>query len=486
MIHTFPRAAARSAVSDGGAVIRRPARLVSRLSAAARSHVGRSLVVRILAALLLAASLAALFAAADREWVVPRFDSSGQRVALRQFPYPYHAMAALVNDCDNLTLRAFERYHRFLNTREETVYGTGLGLDVTDSFFPYSAAADSAALMTYYLGLDPETPKEARRIRRYFECGWIDTLHTFGDFSTQNENTESGQAPSESTQFGFDLASAALTGLWRDRLFPLVWTDHGNEGNVQNFGSYHPATSSRYQRGDDKFSGAYYHTDLTLAGGGVKYIWHSRHSGRFGADFPAFAATLRDGQKVWAFDRFTGERGANGEIEWLWYPDWLADELTEARLASVAENRQYALFAQHLGFYGEDYRIPEQGIEALRRLAAWQNEKNEILVAGTARLLEYATMRKFVRYRARAGADGAAEIDILAIDDPLFPEAAPDLARLRGLTFYCDDADRARLLVNGEPVGESEIKRNAADETGRPSLSIKWFEPDYTDFSAFG
>ena len=446
--------------------------------------------------------------------------AAGCRAGLRGFPYPYRAMAALVNDCDNVTPRSFERYHRFLNTRTQTVYGEGLGLDVADSFFAYTASADYNSVMTYFMGLDPGETKDARRIARYFRCGWIDAIHALGDFSVKLAPNAAG------TAFTRELAKAAYAELWGGRVFPLVWSDHGNEGNVQNFGAYGPSDSERYRSGDDPARGEYYHTDMSLSAG-VKYVWDPRSSGRFGYGFPVSARTLRDGQKVWAFSRYTGGGGGGGGeggesgsagaegtgaggAVWDWYPDGLRREITRGRLDALAADGQYGLFAQHLGFYGEDYLLEPEDVAALRLLAEYQHSRQEVLVAGTARLLEYATARAFLNYRASrqprgignsgdaGGNDGGGTgggtggensiivFDIFSVDDPLFPDNSPSVERLRGITFYCADPDNARVSIRGAPVGEPDIARNPADETGMPSISIRWHAQDTADYTQFG
>ncbi|MDR1439136.1 MAG: hypothetical protein LBJ10_03735 [Clostridiales bacterium] len=430
----------------------------------------------ICAALAAAGALLALFAFADRAWLLRRADSSDQRVAVRKFPYPYRSMASLSSDCDGVSIESFEQYHRFLNTHEDTQYGTGIGLDVADSFWVYSASENYGELMTYCLGLDPGAPKDAAAIKKYVECGWIDSIHAMGEFS------EFGGGE---TKFTRSLALSAWDGLLRDGISPIVWIDHGNEGNVQNFGSYSPFNSSKYQRGDDRRSAAYYHADATLAGG-IKYVWHSRHSDRHAFDFPLAVRTLRDGQNVWAFSRYTSVV-VNGAIQWRWHPDALWLEITEDKLSALAENWQYGMFAQHFAYYGADHKYSGKDIKALRLLQNWQDDKEEILVARTSRLLEYATMQKYVEYEAAITDTlprrGVTSINVLAIRDPLFPDSSPDVERLRGLTFYCDEPAYAMILVNGARVDEHEITRNEADSTGRKSISIKWHEPDRNDYT---
>src|SRR3954451_9505413 len=52
-------------------------------------------------------------------------------------PFPYRGMLAISSDCDGMTVGTFESLHRFLNTREETPWGEGLGLDISDSMWAY-------------------------------------------------------------------------------------------------------------------------------------------------------------------------------------------------------------------------------------------------------------------------------------------------------------------------------------------------------------
>lgn len=56
---------------------------------------------------------------------------------LRKFPYPYNAMLSICSDIDGTTLNKFEEYHKFLNTKGDSIYGKGLGLDIGDSFWVY-------------------------------------------------------------------------------------------------------------------------------------------------------------------------------------------------------------------------------------------------------------------------------------------------------------------------------------------------------------
>ncbi|RNC29089.1 MAG: hypothetical protein AWM53_01009 [Candidatus Dichloromethanomonas elyunquensis] len=168
---------------------------------------------------------------------------------LRKFPYPYDAMLAICSDADMTTLQEFEEYHRFLNTKEKTLNGIGLGLDIGDSAWMYIAndtrvkadkdgnSADFS--MSYFQGVNSNTLKDADKIVHYFKAGWIDSLHTFGDFS-RNDHT---------VLFRRDLAVSAWKAMNESGFKPKVWINHGSESNVQNFGGYNSKRITKYQGG---------------------------------------------------------------------------------------------------------------------------------------------------------------------------------------------------------------------------------------------
>ena len=391
---------------------------------------------------------------------------------VRKFPYPYKAMLAIVSDSDSATPAAFSSIHRFLNTNEETEYGTGLGLDVADSFWLYmgSNLTDTANTMTYFSGTSYEK-LYSDKIAHYINCGWLDSIHTFGDFSRLDV---------DDITFSKELAQNGWQELESEELNKLsVWIDHGNAANVQNFGAYNPINASRYQAGDNPFS-KYYHANIT-AKNGIRFIWHSRHDDRFGQDFPLVEKTLRNGQKIWGFYRYSCEMDGK-TILWNWSPEMLPTQLTEAHLDCIVQNSQYALVAQHLGYYGDGYTYTQKSIDALKLLAGYQNERKEILVARTARLLTYCVSQKYINYKT-IDFDNKTYISITGVDDPVSSFRKPDINELHGICFYSNSPENTVLLMGGETIDEELIQINPPDETGRASIMIKWFEPDTTDYS---
>ncbi len=397
---------------------------------------------------------------------------------LRRFPFPYDAMLAISSDIDLTTLEEFEAYHRFLNTKEVTPAGPGLGLDIGDSAWLYIASDYPEKIdqeghsieysMSFFQGLDPSL-KNADKISHYFKVGWIDSLHTFGDFSRNDRRI----------LFTRDLAIAAWKAMNQRGFKPKVWINHGSETNVQNFGAYNPKRPFfNYQAGDDPKS-RFYHTDLTL-GNGIRYVWNSIGMNQFSYDDPLFPLKLRDGQQVWGFYRYTHEI-VKGKYQWTWETHELPHQLTNQRLQQLVQERKYSIVTQHLGKGNEGFPFNPTDMQTLRLLKSYQDE-GKILVARTVRLLDFARTWKYVRY-AMASVDGKTYINIRAIEDPVLGSTTPSLDEIRGLTFYVDDPDHTRLFLNLTPIPENEIQRNGADKEGKKSIGVRWFQPDFTDYT---
>jgi len=215
----------------------------------------------------------------------------------------------------------------------------------------------------------------------------------------------------------------------------------------------------------------------------VNYVWYSRHSDLFGYDFPLMPRILRDGSKVWGFHRYTNEYKKNGEIDWVWRPNRLGDQITAARLDALEKKGQYAIIAQHLTISQQDIQPQEADFAALRLLAERFHEQQSILVARTSRLLPYAVAQKYLSYQM-AEYDGITLIRIVSILDPVTGARIPDLSELAGLTFYCDDPQQTVIFVGDTPLAPENIQQNPKDASGRASVSIPWFAQDTFDYTS--
>ncbi|GLG02661.1 hypothetical protein Alches_27020 [Alicyclobacillus hesperidum subsp. aegles] len=396
---------------------------------------------------------------------------------MRKFPYPYQAMLALSSDADSETLRKFNLVHRFINTTEQTPIGRGLGLDYADSIFMFNGNDHQAFIdlnhvpmaneLTYFRGITAQ-PYAASVLDRYVQCGWVDTLHTYGDFSRVDEHT---------TVFRRSLAATAANALAKRGDHIEVWTDHGNKSNVDNFGSYRRAGFYQYQQGEVPGS-PYYHTDITIPHG-IHFVWPDTSSNQFVRDSVIFPLRLADGRGVWGFWRYTNEHySPQGAVRWNWTPYGLHEQLTEQHLRALEAKHGYAVVAQHL--CGTPYPgvLPKDAVAALRLLAAHQHE-GKVLVARTSRLLHYNVAQQYVSYDV-THQFGRTYIHIRKISDPVFGAHQPSIDEIRGLTFYTSDPGRTVIELGDNPLPAALIQHNASDGE-HPSVGIRWFPPDTAD-----
>lgn len=406
----------------------------------------------------------------------------GNEVRVRDFPWPYRGMLSISSDIDLMTPERFVLLHRFLNTREATPWGKGLGLDIADSFWFY---ASSPREMAFFAGMDwKQKSRSADAIFDYIRGGWIDTLHSFGNFNNHPTGQPGG--------FTREHAERALEALEEAGLTAKVWSNHGNRNNVQN------VLREDHWVGD-RLGDARRHSDL-LRRFGVTFVWSGFMSTEFRRDAAVQPAELRDGQKMWQFsrqdsarfadmesaERLAGRFGAmvrptaSGAVAVAWHPRTLHVQLASENLAALRDQGGYAIIGQHLGVWGGCNALPEQAIEALRRLKEAE-EAGDILVARTSRLLDYAATRDRLHFESAQDAAGNTVVDILGIDDPVRGTLPLDVDRIRGITFEIPGSGSVELRVRGEPVDKREL---AAHRIGdQQTVGIRWFAPDYTDYA---
>lgn len=379
-------------------------------------------------------------------------------------------MLAISSDADHDTLRKFNLIHEFINTTQMTPMGKGLGLDFADSMFLYNGSnlpgpidyhnMPLAQELTYFRGVS-DKPFEGAILNRYIHGGWIDTLHSLGDFSMVNPHQ---------TQFSRRLAIQAISTLKNNHDLLTVWTDHGNSSNVDDFGSYGRQKSFWYQQGANSWSP--YQVANLVVPYGVHFVWADLPSDTFGMYSIIYPKRLPDGLKVWGFWRYTNTSfNWAGEPVWAWTGDDLARELTIQNLLQIEYLRQYAIVAQHMSSNNDQLPLGKNTIEALQLLAR-QYHEGRILVARTSRLLQYNVSQKFVRYYV-SWTQGKAVIHITAIADPVFGTHVPTLDEIRGLTFYTSNPQNAVIDIRNVPIPSSLLQFNKSD--GKyPSIEVKW------------
>ena len=404
-----------------------------------------------------------------------------ETVSLRRFPYPFRAALAICSDIDGTRTR--ERLlaiQEFLNTSRDTSMGPGLGLEIGNSFFPYTPD-DSLAYFS-------SRPADRDTLETLIAAGYVDCIHSFGD----GVNTRAR-------------ALEALETFTRRGLRLSVWVDHARAPS--NFGK-----DTSPGAGDVPGS-PIYHADATLAYG-VRFVWKGRGSSLAGRELPysvraltrlfdprhpvhtvvgmareaakiglaragsrRFAihrhnrlidlARLQDGQAVYEFIRTNSYwRGLSHGHDNV----GLAYVLRRKALSDMVAGGGYTILYTHLGAGpAGPPALPPQTQAALRGVAEVV-QAGLLYVTTTARLLAYCLNHRYLRWSQDADAEGRVRITVHGVDDPLSGLHLPTAEDLQGITFYVPDRHRARLFL-----GEREltvVERHPADDTGRESVSI--------------
>jgi len=363
--------------------------------------------------------------------------------AVRPLPFPFRGALAISNDAEFLQWDFFEALMRFLNTRTETPFGTGLGMRMTTSVFFYTVPAYN---FSYFDGSDVGSPRStyADRLDQYIRAGLIDTIHAYGDFDGSGGCTRAH-------------ATAALRAIESAGGRMEVFSNHGSIDNVQNVGA-----DAAYHCGDRPGHPSY-HADL-LAAHGVKYVWTDSlvtppGDGsdwravlrRLGRSPPKILAPviLNDGQELHGFRRFRGT-GAN------------APNLSSlhTQIEQIPWREMYASWGatfiyQHLGVLQREAGVceaatiervkarPELYLAPFHRLHR-EHQEGRLWVCGCAELLRHLEMSQTVRVHHSAE---AAEI---ALDFP--GEVADPSLFFAGLTIKADPRRNMTVTFRGRAL----------------------------------
>ncbi len=158
-------------------------------------------------------------------------------------PFPYRAILAISSDLDDTpSWKHYFELITFLNSRQMTIFGPGVGLEFANSIF-FKESSSPVAYNHAGTGVQAN-------VRNLIRTGHIDTLHSFG----ADEALRSG-------------ARDSLETLAAHRCQLPVWTDHWV--SPTNFDPFKPTAQGA------KKSYPAYCADL-VAKHGVSYVWAGR------------------------------------------------------------------------------------------------------------------------------------------------------------------------------------------------------------------
>ena len=400
-------------------------------------------------------------------------------ISIREFPYPYKAAFAITSDIDaTRSLREFLVIQDFLNTKDKTPLGKGLGLDIGASFFPIMKGYDFALV----------SPNMASRrvIIDLIKLGNIDFIHSFGGATTRNE------------------IKRLVKILVEKGCHINVWINHSSVPS--NIGPLYP--------GDNPGSKTY-HTDFSVEKLGYHFIWNDDVTSILGQGRPVnmfsffdslderhivvslynnvfkemvkyvlavvgnsprlgwrknnelvTATHLDDGTPIFAFVRsnfcYKGAWGTSATASGL------AESLRSDILEKLIKVHGYTIIYTHLGKNSGFPYLPKQTVDGLRLLEREYRDGN-IYVTTSSKLLTYYVNKRYIEWDViNKGVDKY--IRIKDINDPVRGKFIPDVDDLRGITFYTDSPGRTFLVISDKEI--KQIKRNGEDETGRKSIMI--------------
>ena len=406
-----------------------------------------------------------------------------RKVKLRKFPFPYKAAMTICSDIDETrTTDEFLQIQRFLNTREPTGLGQGLGLEIGNSFYFYNNAKE----FSYF-----DQDERARRvIEAMIRSGYIDCLHSFGDTDSRDDIVR------------------ALNSLHESDCRLEVWVNHfGASSDICKKFEY----MFKRCEGDDPAANVY-HTDLTLDYG-IRFAWVGattrivgqspiKTSGSLSTVFNprhpwvSAADTLKelrkqnlgrrnderfvlhrqneltrplelgDGRRVYEFMRFCNHPegipvGATSR--------GLAQVISARNLQCLITRQGYMIVYAHLGKNSDcSQAIAAETQQALRHLADLYHD-GQIYVSTTAKLLKYHFAHHALRWTQRQ-VEGRTRILIDGFDDPVEGNRMPSPSELQGITFYATDSNLTDVFLGPQQL--ERLQRNPADENGVESVTI--------------
>jgi len=417
-----------------------------------------------------------------RDRQVPPFDKG--KVWVRRFPYPYRAALAICSDIDETkTTEEFLEIQRFLNTKNVTTMGEGVGLEIGNSFYFY----DKDGEFSYFC----YDERAKRVIIDLIRAGYIDCLHSYGDGATSR-----------------DEILRALEALDRSNCKLDVWVNH--HGAPSNFSRKFEYMFGRC-RGDDPSSNVY-HADVTFEYG-IRFVWlgaTTRVIGQSPTSSPSSLSTVYDPQYPlrscanmlkeigkrhlgrWGDERFIihrlnqmtrvtqlqDERRVHEFIRYCNHPLSIPQGATSRGLAYAISRHSlehlkavqgFMIVYTHLGKNSDCQQvIAQETQEALRDLER-ECRDGEIYVTTTSKLLNYYHIYRHLVW-SHQQEEGRMQIMIDHLDDPVFGQLHPTVQQLQGLTFCVPDSSRVEVYVRG--VELKHIQRNPANDLGVESVMI--------------
>lgn len=400
-------------------------------------------------------------------------------VIKRRFPYPYKAAVSICSDIDATdSVQEFLTIQEFMNTENLTEAGTGINLEIGNSFFP---VADNGQF-----ALISKNPHDMEVIIDLIKTGHIDFIHSFNTAKNRSE------------------ILTILETLKKNNCDVDVWVNHARVPN--------DVGPNKWCLGDNPLSG-HYHTDISIGDeDGIRFVSIGAVSSILGQGVPLtfrsfflalddthfvkslynnvvkeiakyflshvdkkygyrknneliYPIALGDGKSVYGFVRnnssYKGIRGGSTI-------DGLSDILTKKNLNSLINVEGTIIIYTHFGQNNGPPYIDERTSGALRLLSEAFYQGN-IYVTTTSKLLNYYTNNKYLEWRVISKQSGI-EIHIDRIADPIRGNYTPNMEDIQGVSFETKDLKNTRLFLAGNEI--HNLKRYYGDSRNSGVIMI--------------
>ena len=405
-------------------------------------------------------------------------------ISLRKFPFPYRCALAISSDIDNASsLKNFVQFMEFLNTKRQTKYGTGLDLEIGNSFWFFNGSESSQ--LSYFEGLTNTETKMAPIIRSYLKSGHIDSLHSWGNFDQGG--------------FNRNYAERCMEICDKYNLKIPVWINHGIGLNHQKIGDY----PDMY--GDDPNHSSY-HSDILIKIG-CEFAWTGKTTHIIGQNAnknisvltkefiqwilkrtkyrnvkdpiydngndlfnPLF---LRDGNKIWEFTRYINAWGNAGILDLNEFADQIQPRVLKRLILNEGIMILYTHFNENL------FNSISTNLYKNLKLLCDFTIQNDIFITTTARLLKFWELSNFISYDIR----NVGKNTIITLNENLHTSLGIkpiENIHLQGLTFYIGLSGSYSIVFKGEVLNTII---NPPDETGKKSITIPWKKLDYPNIN---
>jgi hypothetical protein len=454
-------------------------------------------------------------------------DRSGRYVpapgtaSVRPFPFPYRAGLAISNDCDSQSIDCLMDWHSFVNGSKPTRYGDGLGLEVGDSFWIYGGSIEPALFKGNPFDASHEPGYALPQIVELGRLGWMDTLHSFGNWKERLAPADAGP---DFALYSRDQIQKGLDRLDELGIKPFVFVNHS--GSPSNVGSQW----GWYQRLDEPGHGLCA-LDLVTSFG-FRYFWLDpcTQLDKFGENLDfgdewtlqreldrfrwfhwfrqvdaerrphpiavpddeegrreflvgifnrlMFPVTAREGTPILAFKRYRDIDQPVGPT--------VPTQVTAAKLDRLEAFGGAVIVYQHFGVFGPRGRSPTVSKPYRKRspdpaldeqtVGTWQmiadrQRSGRLFVATQGRLLEWVWMREALRFDLDQAADRWT-IALTGTDCPVRGRRAVEASELNGLAFTVpSEAPEVRLVNDGR-----ELPAKRAPDPVHPGMDAVYLD----------